>query len=357
MDVLLNPVRPVGLLVAHLQDGRSLASAPGTSGCVALFLKVEEGTYIPVISIGTSEMLLRATCKLPSAARVAACGQAFLRAFASEPSYIDTETTDMQRELCAAALPHVQKLGWSQGALLAGASDLGLSPAIIGILPRKESNLVEYLIQQQNQKLVDELGQLQVDLLAMWTPQRIAAAVHLRLEMLVPYINSWPQALAILARPRNALPALQLLASLVDDIWYAAGDKSVDASWYTKRLLLAGVYSSTELYMLTDFSPGFQDTWAHLDRRLQDVATLGKAAAQVSSLSNGLLDVLGRMRQQQEDATVHSSARGTPGSSSSSNDNGDSSSSGSSNLSNASPLPSSQQQQQTPATTGTLAAG
>jgi ubiquinone biosynthesis protein COQ9 len=212
----------------------------------------------------------------------------------------------MQQSLCAAALPHVQALGWSQAALVAGANDLGLSPAIIGILPRKESNLVEHFIQQQNAKLVDELQQRQADLLAMRTPQRISAAVQLRLEMLIPYINAWPQALAILARPRNTLPALQLLASLVDDIWYAAGDKSVDASWYTKRLLLAGVYSSTELYMLTDFSPGFQDTWAHLDRRLQDVATLGKAVAQVSSLSSGLLDVLGKMRQHsQEDAPAH----------------------------------------------------
>jgi len=26
--------------------------------------------------------------------------------------------------------------------------------------------------------------------------------------------------------------------------------------WYTKRALLGGVYTATELYMLTDYSPG-----------------------------------------------------------------------------------------------------
>ena len=59
-------------------------------------------------------------------------------------------------------------------------------------------------------------------------------------------------------------------------MWYAAGDTSADFNWYTKRALLAGVYTATEAFMLTDYSPGYADTWEALDRRLQDVAALGK---------------------------------------------------------------------------------
>lgn len=43
----------------------------------------------------------------------------------------------------------------------------------------------------------------------------------------------------------------------------------------------AGVYTATELYMLTDYSPGYADTWQALDRRLQDVRRLGGAASEV----------------------------------------------------------------------------
>ena len=32
---------------------------------------------------------------------------------------------------------------------------------------------------------------------------------------------------------------------MVDDIWYWAGDRSTDFNWYTKRALLAGIYTST----------------------------------------------------------------------------------------------------------------
>ena len=54
---------------------------------------------------------------------------------------------------------------------------------------------------------------------------------------------------------------------------------------YTKRALLAGVIGTTELFMITDFSPGYADTWASLDRRLRDVTQLSKAASQVHASS------------------------------------------------------------------------
>ena len=50
---------------------------------------------------------------------------------------------------------------------------------------------------------------------------------------------------------------------------------------YSKRATLSGVYAATEVFMLTDYSPGLADTWQALDRRLEDVRRLGKLAAQV----------------------------------------------------------------------------
>ncbi len=43
------------------------------------------------------------------------------------------------------------------------------------------------------------------------------------------------------------------------------------ADWLPVR----SVYAATELYMLTDYSPGYEDTWRALDRRLADVAAVG----------------------------------------------------------------------------------
>ena len=62
------------------------------------------------------------------------------------------------------------------------------------------------------------------------TREFIRDAVETRLRMIVPYIDTWPQAMAIQALPQNAVESWTNLANLVDEIWYYAGDRSVDVS-------------------------------------------------------------------------------------------------------------------------------
>lgn len=52
-------------------------------------------------------------------------------------------------------------------------------------------------------------------------------------------------------------------------------------NWYTKRAALTGIYNTTELVMLQDSSPDFQDTWNFLDNRIQDMANMATSAKQV----------------------------------------------------------------------------
>ena len=73
----------------------------------------------------------------------------------------------------------------------------------------------------------------------------------------------------------NIPASLRELHALSDEIWYLAGDTSVDTSWYTKRASLAAVYASSDLFMTTDTSKDFKDTEEFVERRLEDVQTLG----------------------------------------------------------------------------------
>ena len=82
--------------------------------------------------------------------------------------------------------------------------------------------------------------------------------------------------------------AAKCLYRTVDAIWYAAGDTSTDYNFYTKRGLLAGVYSSTVLYWLNDDSEGAVATWAFLDRRIADVMKVPKLIGKVSGLTGKL---------------------------------------------------------------------
>lgn len=233
-------------------------------------------------------MLRRAALRLSTSHRAVAYGAAPY----SLPAYVELDAADVRSQLLDAALRHVKQHGWTSASLAAGARDLQLSPASTGMFNRGAGELVEHLIRQHNQQLAQELQSHHQEFSKLPVGRKIASAIRKRLEMNAQYMDTWPQALATVAQPANASAAAKLLFQLLDDIWYAAGDTSTDMNWYTKRALLAAVYTSTELYMLTDFSPGYQDTWEQLDRRIADALWIGSAVRNASAVPQQLLSAL-----------------------------------------------------------------
>ena len=78
-----------------------------------------------------------------------------------------------------------------------------------------------------------------------------------------------------------------MLYNTCDRIWRVSGDQSTDFSFYTKRLILSGVYSSTLMYWIQDDTGDLKSTEEFLNRRLEDVSKIGKAK-QFSSKLKGL---------------------------------------------------------------------
>lgn len=70
---------------------------------------------------------------------------------------------------------------------------------------------------------------------------------------------------------QNSWFATKMLYNRVDNIWCGICDTSTDFNYYTKRLTLASIYSSTILYFTDDYSQGFVDTLSFLDRRISNI--------------------------------------------------------------------------------------
>ncbi|KAL6496456.1 hypothetical protein OROGR_029714 [Orobanche gracilis] len=192
-----------------------------------------------------------------------------------------------QARVLHASLRHVIRLGWSDGAMIAGAREVGVSPSIVGSFPRKEAALVEFFMDDCLQRLIDVIDTKE-DLKKLIPSQQVAKLVTIRLEMQAPYIPKWPQALSIQVQPLNIPTSLKQRAMLVDEIWHAAGDVATDHDWYLKRTILGGIYSVTELYMLTDTSPDFQNTWAFLDGRIKDAFDFKKSVQEAKYLAEAV---------------------------------------------------------------------
>jgi ubiquinone biosynthesis protein COQ9 len=126
---------------------------------------------------------------------------------------------------------------------------------------------------------------------------RVALAIATRLEIIAPWREAVRRALSVLALPRHAPLGLRLLYETADGIWYAAGERATDFSFYTKRVTLAAIYAATLLYWLEDSSPDFSDTRAFLERRLSEVAAIGKARQRFETALERLPNPVRLLRQ------------------------------------------------------------
>lgn len=209
-----------------------------------------------------------------------------------------TETTDIRAErdaLIDAALIHVPFDGWTKTALKRAAQDIGLAAGDADrLFPGSATDMIAWHSGLADRRMMAALSEQDLDSLRI--RDRIATAVMTRLEQNAADREAVRRGLAILSRPRNAPLALQLLYRTVDDMWFAAGDRSTDWNFYSKRGLLAGVYSSTLMVWLNDQTDGFEETRAFLDRRIENVMQIPKIKSRITSLAERLPRNLGAFR-------------------------------------------------------------
>ncbi|KAF9955150.1 hypothetical protein BGZ70_010337 [Mortierella alpina] len=157
------------------------------------------------------------------------------------------------------------------------------------MFPKGGADLIDYYLNDCLNRLPLELeGRME----GLSVKEKIRLATLTRLAMNAPYLDRWPEALAIMGQPSNVAMSLNHLAKIVDEIWHLAGDKSADVS-FTHLVL---VYTTTELYMTTDKTPNYQATQHFLERRFEDAATVGKAASDVLQIAEfGAKSVLGML--------------------------------------------------------------
>ncbi|MEM9524939.1 MAG: COQ9 family protein [Pseudomonadota bacterium] len=205
-----------------------------------------------------------------------------------------TRKKDPKAAFLAAVLTHVPFDGWSGIALTKAARDLDLDKGEVTLLfPGGVNDVLAAYVTAADAAMLVTLDK--VDMEGLRIRDRIKTAVKARIEAVADTREAERRALGYLALPFNAPQGLGFVARTVDLMWRAAGDTSTDFNFYTKRMLLGGVYSSTLMYWLNDTSDDYEATWAFLDRRIEDVMQIEKAKAKVKkatadmpSLTKGL---------------------------------------------------------------------
>lgn len=188
-------------------------------------------------------------------------------------------------------LNHVPFDGWSEAALQAASQETGIpAERVLNAFPGGAKDVLILWHEVADQQMIAAMGR--PENVHLRTRDRVAAAIRARLEANASHREAVRAGCALLLMPQNAGTATRLLYNTVNAIWYAVGDKSTDYNFYTKRALLAGVYSATVMYWLNDKSPDCSATWSFLERRIADVMRVPQVLGQASSRLREIADRL-----------------------------------------------------------------
>lgn len=165
-----------------------------------------------------------------------------------------------------AVLDLVPFYGWTQQVI---DKSLENDPVVKQAFPTGVVDAVrafQQFIQQQQEEKAAALA-----LKEMKTPARIRALLVARLEILAPYKEAVRALMSYYMQPAHVAEGVKALSATANHLWYLAGDSTTDFSYYTRRMTLSGLYSSTLLFWLNDTSDNSAETIAFMDRRLKNI--------------------------------------------------------------------------------------
>ena len=197
----------------------------------------------------------------------------------------------VKADILQVALADIAFEGFTDAVVNKAAQSAGIEPTELALaFPRGGIDLAIYFVRYGVDQMQAKLASLDIE--SMKIRERIKIAVQIRLEVDADHKEIARRAFNMLALPGNTKDAGACLAHTVDVMWRSTGDKSTDFNFYTKRATLAAVYSSTRLFWLNDDSTDAQDSWAFLDRRIDNVMQIEKGKAKFRELQKSLGDFL-----------------------------------------------------------------
>lgn len=216
----------------------------------------------------------------------------------SAPDYSDLTLDELRIALAPEIAASAIFDGWTETALVAAAEMVGAEVDVAKLaFPGGAMDMIEAWV-----------AHIDLAMQSAWPPERLAelkirerirTLVAFRLEAVADLDEAVRRALAVMAMPQNAPRAMRLGWRSADIMWRLAGDTATDYNHYTKRAILAGIYSATLAVFVNDDSEGKADTYAFLDRRIDGVMKFEKAKAQMLGSGRDLPSLsrfLGRLR-------------------------------------------------------------
>lgn len=188
----------------------------------------------------------------------------------------------LRYEVLAEAKIYVSKNGWNHNLFkeLSNTSKFKYAE-IMTLFPEGYLSLIELYFKETNNLMT--LQSKKINLIQLRVHERIRAIIILRLKIMLKEKKLVTRTYLHLLLPQNYNFALKLLYKVVDQIWYLAGDNSTDFNFYSKRIILASIYSSIIFHFINNSN--VDDTIILLNRQLKGVSKIPKIKNRLKEIS------------------------------------------------------------------------
>ena len=156
------------------------------------------------------------------------------------------------------------------------------------LFPDGNKDLLEYSLDQLNIELQEYCKS--IDLIRLPLHKRIRKILLSKIEIMNKEKNFYKKIFLKSLLPTKTISLSKQLYKSIDQIWYLAGDTSVDFNFYTKRLILAGIYSRVVLFFFNNNNQNELENL--LDLNLKRVAKIPELKSKINIIKDYLPKVM-----------------------------------------------------------------
>jgi ubiquinone biosynthesis protein COQ9 len=167
----------------------------------------------------------------------------------------------------------IEKKGWNKDLFLNISKSTSHNiDELRSLFPKGYRDLLEIYLNQINDMMTIESKK--INLIRLRTHERIRELIILRLNIMLKNKRLISKTFLYLFIPKNYKFSLKHLYCSVDQIWFLAGDNSYDFNFYSKRAILASVYTATMIHFTNNSN--IDETIDILDKNLKKVSNIPK---------------------------------------------------------------------------------
>ncbi len=171
--------------------------------------------------------------------------------------------------------------------IIASKHKLNISEIYL-LFPDHNKDLLKFSLDQLNIELKEYCKS--IDLIRLPVHKRIRKILLSKFEIMNKEKNFYKKIFLNSLIPNKNISLPTQLYKSIDQIWYLAGDTSVDFNFYTKRLILAGIYSRVILFFINNDNQ--QELENVLDLNLKKVARIPEIKSKIKILKDYFPNVM-----------------------------------------------------------------